>query len=113
MPPRVNSRYSFTTAITDGADVVHLYGEEPFRYRDFPDNRQHVVRQGDTLFSLAAKYYRNVERPDGLWWVIADFQPEPIHDPTITLTPGRVLVIPSLRTVLEEILSERRRRRTS
>jgi hypothetical protein len=41
--------------------------------------------------------------------VIADFQPDPIHDPTLELEPGRVLVIASLRTVLEEIFSESRR----
>lgn len=113
MPPRVNSRYSYTTAVGDDADVVHLYGESAYRYRDFDDNRSHVVKQGDTLFSLAARYFRGIERGEGLWWIIADFQPEPIHDPTITLTPGRVIIIPSLRTVLEEIMHERRRRSAS
>ncbi len=110
MPPRVFSRFMFTTAVTDDSDTVHLYGEEPYRYRAFNDNKPHMVKQGDTLFSLAALYFRGIERPEGLWWVIADFQPDPIHDPTLELTIGRVLVIPSARTVLEEIFNERRRR---
>jgi hypothetical protein len=45
-----------------------------------------------------------------LWWVIADFQSDPIHDPTRKLKRGRVLIIPSERTLTEEIFSERRRR---
>lgn len=86
-----------------------LYGGEPYRFRVFADNVEHVVREGDTLWTLAHRYYLGVERPAGLWWIIADFQPQPIHDPTLALVPGAVLVIPSLRTVQEEIFSERRR----
>ena len=41
--------------------------------------------------------------------MIADFQPGPIHDPTLALDVGRALVIPSVRVVTEEILSEQRR----
>jgi hypothetical protein len=109
MPPRINSRYTFTTAVS-ADDEVMLYGEEPYRYKAQSDNREHVVRQGDTLFTLAHAYFAGIERPAGLWWVIADFQPEPIHDPTLTLDVGRVMIIPSVRTVQEEILNERRRR---
>jgi hypothetical protein len=54
---------------------------EPFRFRAFPDNRQHVVQQGKTLFSLAGRYFAPLPRASGLWWVIADFQPDPVHDP--------------------------------
>lgn len=110
MPPRRWSRYTFATAVRDADGDLVLYGEEPYRFREFTDNREHVVREGDTLFSLAASYFTGIPRPDGLWWVIADFQPAPIHDPTIELEIGRVLIIPSLRTVQEEIFSERRRR---
>ena len=82
---------------------------EPFRYRDLPDNREHIVREGDTLWNIAARFYRGLPRPAGLWWIIADFQSDPIHDPTVALTPGRVLSIPSLSTVQTEIFSESRR----
>jgi hypothetical protein len=110
MPPRINSRYTFTTAVTTDDDSVMLYGEEPYRYRNFNDNREHVVKQGDTLFTLAHIYFAGITRPAGLWWIIADFQPDPIHDPTQALEIGRLLIVPSVRTVQEEILSERRRR---
>lgn len=87
-----------------------LYGEEPFRFKAFEDNREHVVREGDSLFTLAGQYFEREPRACGLWWVIADFQPEPIHDPTLALEVGRVLMIPSMRTLTEEVFSERRRR---
>ncbi len=110
MPPKQRSRYTFATAARAPGGELMLYGGEPFRYRELPDTRQHVVREGDTLFTLAGRYFTGIPRAAGLWWVIADFQPEPIHDPTLVLTPGRVMYIPSLRTVNEEVFSERRRR---
>jgi hypothetical protein len=110
--PRRLSRYTFTYAVQDDEGDLVLYGEEPFRFAVFEDNREHAVRQGDTLFTLAGRYFAPLPRACGLWWVIADFQPEPIHDPTLVLEPGRVLIIPSLRTLTEEVFSERRRRVT-
>ena len=65
--------------------------------------------QGDTLWALAARYYAALDRPSGLWWAIADFQPEPVFDPTLALVLGRVMIVPSVRTVLSRILSETRR----
>lgn len=87
-----------------------LEHREPFPFVDLPDNRQHVCTDGETLRAVAAvEYYAFVRRPNGLWWVIADFQPEPIYDPTLVMAGGQILVIPSERTLLERILSEQRR----
>jgi hypothetical protein len=109
MPPRRFSRHTFTSAVKDDEGRLFLTEREPFRFRSLPDNRQHVVKEGETLFSLAGRYFAPLPRPAGLWWVIADFQPDPIHDPTVALEPGRVLVVPSIRTVQEEVFSETRR----
>ena len=113
MPPRRYSRHMFVLGITDAdgptPDAAMLTDREPFYYRKYDDTRQHIVQQGETLWTLAARYYADFQRPSGLWWVIADFQPEPIHDPTITLTPGTVLHIPSARTMSEAIFSASRR----
>jgi hypothetical protein len=109
MPPRRFSRYTFTSAVLDEEERLFLTEREPFRFRALPDNRQHVMKEGETLFSLAGRYFASLPRPAGLWWVIADFQPDPVHDPTVALELGRVLVIPSVRTILEEVLSEKRR----
>lgn len=109
MPPQRFSRFSFTSAILDKEDVnLILTVREPFRFQDFPDNRTHQVKEGDTLWSLADQFFQGFSRPAGLWWVIADFQPDPIFDPTRRLKRGRTLFIPSLRTVLEEIFSSAR-----
>lgn len=110
MPPRQFSRYTFATTSPNAKGELTLYGADPYTYRAFPDNVEHVVRDGDTLWTLAAFYYAgSIYRPAGLWWVIADFQPSRIHDPTLALVVGTVLVIPSLRTVIEEVFSEKRR----
>ncbi len=113
MPPRRYSRYTFCEAVLDDNGCLFLTERQPYRYRALADNRQHVVNEGDTLFTLAGRYFAPLPRPAGLWWIIADFQLDPIHDPTLVLESGRVIVIPSLRTVTEEIFSEARREATS
>ena len=109
MPPRRFSRYTFSAAVLDDEERLVLTDREPFRFRPLPDNRQHVVKEGDTLFSLAGRYFASLPRPAGLWWVIADFQPEPVHAPTLGLELGRLVVVPSVRTLVEEVFSESRR----
>jgi hypothetical protein len=113
MPPRRFSRYSFSAAVLDDTGRLFLTEREPFRFRSLSDNRQHVVQQGDTVFSLAGRYFAPLPRPSGLWWVIADFQPEPIHDPTLALDLGRLLFIPSIRVITEEVFAEARRQEAS
>lgn len=111
MPPRVNSRYTFTLAVSEEEDVDTLFltEREPFGFRVLNDNVTHQIAEGETLWTLAARFYSGVNRPASLWWVIADFQPDPIIDPTIKLEIGATIVIPSLRTVVEDVLSETRR----
>jgi hypothetical protein len=109
MPPRRFSRYSFSLSVTDAAGRSFLTERTPFRYRPLLDTFQHVASDGDTLWALAAQHYAGLPRPAGLWWVIADFQPQPILDPTIQLRAGDVLYIPSLRVVQEQLFSEARR----
>jgi hypothetical protein len=109
MPPQRWSRQLYTAGLSrDG--VAFLSDRERFPFKSYRDNRVHVVRQGDTLWGLAAHYFRDLPRPAGFWWVIADFQPNPIRDPTLELQPGAVLIVPSSRTVQEAIFSVRRQR---
>lgn len=111
MPPRLYSRFSLSTVIPSNRDPDALILTErlPFRFRALPDNIQHPVVDGDTLTSLAARYFAPLPRPAGLFWVIADYQPEPIHDPTLAPEPGSVVVIPPLRIVTAEVFAESRR----
>jgi hypothetical protein len=109
MPPRKYSRHTYTLGVTDEQGRLSLTERVPFRFRVLSDTRQHVVSDGETLWGLAARLYAGLPRPAGLWWVIADFQPEPIVDPTIALSAGQILHLPSLRVVQEQVFSEKRR----
>lgn len=109
MPPNRFSRHRFTTATNIDGRLV-LDNRVPFGFRELDDTRFHVVVEGDTLHTIAGQYFDNIPRGCGLWWVIADFQPTPIIDPTIKLVAGSTLAIPSERTVNDLILNEARRR---
>lgn len=63
-----------------------------------PDDTFYEVRYGDKLDALAHRFYDNGE----LWWVIAEVNNIP--DPFEPLPVGKMLRIPSRRTVLEEVL---------
>jgi hypothetical protein len=103
------SRFTFCEAWTDEDGRTFLDDRPRYRYHALSDNLIHVVKEGETIWTIAGRYYRPQWRAAGLWWAIADFQPNPIHDPTIALVPGSLLVIPSRRTVVELVLNERRR----
>lgn len=111
MPPRKLSRHRYTRGVRDREARLFLTARNPFRFVEREDTVEHTVAAGDTLFTLAGRYYNVIdpERACGLWWVIADFQPEPIHDPTCMLEEGRVLYIPSPIRVTNEVFSEARR----
>lgn len=57
-----------------------------------------VAGAQDTLWSLAAYYYRSLDRPEQLWWLIAEVNG--IVDPTLEIT-GMRIIIPPL-SVLEQ-----------
>ena len=103
------SRYLFCLGLTDAKGNFYLTDRVPFRYIARSDNRFHTAAEGDTLFTLAHKYFAPLPRAEKLYWVIADFQPTPILDATVKLTIGATIVIPSVRCVKEEIFNESRR----
>lgn len=114
MPPRTNSRHLSTAAQQEeGTSKVFLSDRTPYRFRNIVDNITHRVGGGDSLTLIAARTYISLgELPHvsaaNLWWVIADFQPVPIHDPTVTLVEGEILILPSPKTVAEQILQQPR-----
>lgn len=111
MPPRQFSRYSFTAALEDAAGRQILTAREFIRFEERPDNRYHLVREGDSIFGLASLYFDGfTDRPDGFWWAIADFQPVPIHDPTVQLSAGSTIVVPSVAFLVERVFDAGRRR---
>ncbi len=95
MPPGTGSRYGLCFGERDEKGRLYLTDRVPFRFQVLPDTRVHVVAEGETLFDLAGRYFEPLPRACGLWWVIADFQPDPIHDPTLALEVGRKVHVPS------------------
>jgi hypothetical protein len=108
--PHSGSRHSFALGVRDDYGRLFLTEREPYGFHDHTDNRLHVVAQGDALWSLAGRYFAPLPRACGFWWVLADFQPDPIIDPTLELELGRRLFVPSLRVLTDVMLSEQRRR---
>ncbi len=110
MAPRTGSRHSFALGVRDELAQLFLTEREPYRFREHTDTRVHIVAQDELLFDLAGRYFAPLPRACGFWWVLADFQPDPIVDPTLELEVGRRLLVPSLRVLTDVILSEQRRR---
>jgi hypothetical protein len=110
MPPGEWSRYLFCWGLKNAeTDEIGLSEREPFGYQDLPDNRYYTVAQGDTLHTIAERAFPSLPNPCQLFWVIADFQQDPIQDATLLLEVGRELVIPSEMAVRTLVFDERRR----
>jgi hypothetical protein len=101
----------------DGSNNLFLTERTPFRYDDtLDDTIQHEIGENETLAAIAYLYYKTLKRPDGsrrdgwgpehLWWIICEFQPTPITDPTLALDVGRVLEIPSPAVVQRLVFGE-------
>lgn len=102
------SRYTFCERWIDADSRTFFDARRPYRFRSRPDNVQYLVKEGESLFTIAGRHFSPIERAAGLWWVIADYQPNPIHDPTVRLVPGTILVLPSHTTLQQEIFSPSR-----
>lgn len=99
------SRYLGLAQETDTAGRIFLADREPFVYAERTDNIVHTAVMGDTWFNLAQRYYRDISlRASGLWWVLCDFQPQPVVDPTLAIPPGSKVYLPSPLVVQSEVL---------
>ena len=91
---------------SNGNRYIYIQSREPISYRSDGKNQMYVVRAGDTLEILASRFFNGFPTPARLWWLLAEYQPEPIFDPTLQLEPGLLLVIPSV-TQVHHLLSEK------
>lgn len=64
----------------------------PYTHISSPLDHQHTVLSGETIFSIAFKYYGD----SGLWGRIADLNS--IYDVCTEVTPGTILTIPHGRS---------------
>lgn len=110
MPPAVYSRHILTTGVSRVDDgLTYLLDREPLRFRPLSGNRRVRVASSDTWQTLAAAFFVPIQNPHQLWWVICDFQPEPVLDPTVPPVSGTYVYIPSVEFVLAEVFSRDRK----
>lgn len=101
-----DSRYVNVEHLADTAGRIYTADRIPFRFTQRDDSILHIAQAGESWWGLAQKYYFEIsDRPSGLWWVICDFQPQPVVDPTLIIQPGSEVVVPSAFTVRNEILA--------
>lgn len=89
------SRYRMSTLVKDAQDRLKLSLRARLEYDQEDEDIIHEIAPGDTLWTLAAQYFDGMPYSHTLWWAIADYQPDPIIDPTVQLEPGELIVIPS------------------
>ena len=106
----VYSRYQFCTMLGGNGETAYLDEREPFRFSDEPDNKLYTAREGDTWWGMAWKFFTGFPNPSCLWWLLCEYQPEPVVDPTIRIEAGRVIVIPSERLLRTKVFNRENRR---
>jgi len=94
-----DSRYQMAIVEKRESGEMAIGARDRLYYADVDGIIPHVVEDGDTLHSLAAEYLGGETGESNLWWAIADFQPDPIIDPTIALAAGTTLLIPPISYV--------------
>ena len=86
-----------------------LSDHEPFGFRSLADTIEHTVREGDNWHRIAHRYYSGVyENAERLWWIVADFQPKRVFDPTVVPEVGSTVFVPSTRVVTTQVFSSTR-----
>lgn len=107
------SPHQYTMAKTNTAGERFLTDRVPFRFVEVPGTRVHVVQEGERMEDLAQRYLARFDTDDtpaaGLAWLLRDFQPTPIIDPTIKLKAGALVYIPTESFVAQRIFDDRRR----
>ena len=86
------SRYSSIPSYYNSEDKKRYYGPAKQLSRDLASHAKHIVKQHESLDTIALKYYNNPL----YWWVIADVNS--IRDP-FNLPVGKELSIPSLNDI--------------
>ncbi len=89
------SRYETAKAFEPAEDGSRFPGVRPRAIGPATGAVEHVVKSGDRLDLLARHYYGD----DGLWWRIADANPESIHAGLMLAADrvGEIILIPRMR----------------
>ena len=110
MPMFPWSRYRYCNQLENENGVLFIDEREPFRYREEGDNRFYRAKEGDTWWGLAHVFFDGVQRACGLWWLLCEYQPTPVLDPTLGIEPNTLIVIPSTRVLRTQVFTNEQRR---
>lgn len=92
------SRYAGSTPVT-AADGIEWMPDRPkVMKKDYRDNTVHTAIAGEDLMLLSWMYLES----EKFWWVIADMND--INNGLIQFEGGEQIIIPSIRTLHEDIL---------
>lgn len=96
------SRYLFCIEYEDENENLALSRRVPYRYKEFDDNIVHDAIEGEMVHDIAQSYYGeiyNEREARNMFWIICDFQPDPIIDCTLIMKAGQKIIVPSPRAV--------------
>lgn len=82
--------YDFGYLVKFSESELALY-RNPIKYTQTIHDRFHVIRDGETLYDIAREYFGK----SGLWYSIADVNPDTIVD-IFDLPVGETILIPKL-----------------
>ena len=98
--PLLESWYARSDQITDPSGRLLLAEHVPFRFRERDDNLFLIVGEGATWAELAEAHYEHIStRACGLYRALLDYQVPPVVDPTLSIRPGSIVIIPSASAV--------------
>ena len=95
-------RYLFCIETTDANGNLILSKRVPYRYKELGDNIIHTSLEGESIQDIAQIFYGKLygqRESRNMFWIICDFQPQPILDCTLTMEAGQKIIVPSPTTV--------------
>ena len=98
----MSDRYLFCIETTDENGNLILSKRIPFRYQKFGDNVVHTCLEGESVNDIAQIFYGKIyghREARNMFWIICDFQPQPILDCTLTMEAGQKIIVPSPITI--------------
>jgi hypothetical protein len=108
--PSTLSVYRFCQAYEAPDGRKYLTDIQPFLFEELTDTTPHVVVGEQRIEDVAAIHYQVYgEEAYLLGQVLAQFQPEPLFDPTVPLVAGSTVFVLSLRAIEERVFAESRR----
>lgn len=112
MAARRWSRYEFAQPHEDEDGNLFLDVPEPISMERRPGERRHTVGEGDTLWTLSWRAFKEMldpgeedVRPSGFWTVIAELND--VVDPLESLPNGKVMRVPGVEGLLDVLAPPR------